>query len=78
MAVSNILTAPTEVKYAESNMKQVSRHDVASGSIFFTSIFGSASNCIINVNMAAPHVSLKAPKNVTEKSVCAQMEMEKQ
>lgn len=55
-------------------MKQVSQHDVDSGSIFFTSIFDSASNCVINVNMAAP----MPESEITEKRVCAQMEFEKQ
>ena len=76
MAVSNILTAPTEVKYAESDMKQASQNDVASGSICFTSIFGSALNCVINVNMAAPKPEGTKECEITER-VCAQTEIEK-
>ena len=76
MAVSNILRAPTEVKYAEFDIKQASQHYVASGSICFTSIF--ASNCVINVSMAAPEPEGTKECEITEKRVCAQMEIDKQ
>ena len=70
MAVSHVLSTPTDVKFSDANLAvdvPAICAPIISGGISFTSIFGNTSNCVINVNMAAPSSETTRECEVTEK-----------
>ena len=54
LQISNILSSPTEVNLPQSTVHGSCAKPVADAGVSFTTMFASASNCVININMATP------------------------
>ena len=59
LAVSTILTDPSNVVYDQTvtNVEKVTNVKVSQSSPTFSSLFGTTSNCVIDVNFGSSHVN---------------------
>ena len=73
-AVSNVLVSPQEVQYKDASKPATSR---SGGNGCLTSLVGTASNCVINVNFGSRIDGIKE-SNVTEcvERACSKLEVD--